>query len=194
MKVAVIDLRGSESPNQNTLRVDSDCAVAIFVGHGTRQSVCGYTSQTFPRLPSVKVIWLYACNCGKKLIKEIAEMHGNVTVFGYTTNILAPTTGPIELTVAGDIKDSLEEYSGPSITSHILRHVQDRLLKEAVRDIEKAKAQRDGTMLMVAALINHTRLSLRFAEYHSVQSTSPADSLVQSTLHENASKDSLVAE
>jgi hypothetical protein len=185
MKVTVLDLRGSGSAtNPDSLRVDADCSAVIFVGHGTRHSVGGYTSQTFPILSSVKIIWLYACNCGKKLIKEIAERHGSATVFGYTTNVIAPMTGPIELTVAGDIKEFLEEYSGPASTTQILRHVQDRLLKAAIFHIKNAKAQRDGRMLMVAALINHTRLSLRFAEY-SARTTNPTDNPGHLTLQEN---------
>jgi hypothetical protein len=161
MRVALFDLRTQSAS------IGSDLPALLIVGHGTRQSVGGYTSQTFPIIASAQVIWIYACNCGKQLIKDIAERHGSATVFGYTTNVLAPITGPIESTVAGDIKRFLEEYTGAVDPIQILEHIQNKLLLEAIFQMERARTQHDGVLIMTAALINHTRLSLRFAKQSS---------------------------
>lgn len=167
MKVSLVDLREFNSNVQDdidSLLSGNDSTAVILVSHGSRQSIDGFTAETFPRFPSAKVIWLYACNCGKLLIRNIADSHGSAIVFGYTTNVLAPTTGALESTVAGSIRKFLEDYSGPHDSNMILGHVQGKLLERALSEIEMAKTKRDGRMLLGAALTNHTRLSLRFAE------------------------------
>jgi hypothetical protein len=69
----------------------------------------------------------------------------------------------VEATVANRIKTYLECY-GDSFDPFLIRsHVQESLLKDAGQLAEQAKNTHDGLLLLQAALINHTRLSLRFS-------------------------------
>jgi hypothetical protein len=70
---------------------------------------------------------------------------------------------PIEATVASRIKRLMEEYSGSVKGKDVLLYIQSKLLDEAVSLIGKAKEERNGLILIQAALINHARLSIRYA-------------------------------
>ena len=166
MTVSLIDLRELSNPSKeqlSSLVEQHDAHIVIVVGHGTPNSVgsrkYGFTAETFPHFPSAKVIWLYACNCGTALITEIAKR--GVTAFGYITNVLAPAT--VESSVAHHIKNIVERYSGDISPSALLSYVQEELFNNASTLLESASDQTNGLFLFQASLINHTRLSLRFA-------------------------------
>ena len=164
MKVLLVDLRNplsSSAVEVMSFANDNDAPVVLVVGHGdsTGDSVDGFTADTFPSFPSARVIWFYACNCGKSLVTKIARR--GVTAFGYVTGILAPALE--ELSLANCIRDALEDYTGDLSPMTVLCHVQDRLLKEAGRLLEQRRIEQNAIQLLRAALINHTRLSLRFA-------------------------------
>ena len=159
----LVDLRNflSSSAVEITSLKDNDAPIVLVVGHGdsTGDSVDGFTADTFPSFPSARVIWFYACNCGESFVEKISRR--GVIAFGYVTSILAPALE--ELKLAACIRDALEDYAGDLSPMTVLYHVQDRLLKEAGRLLEQGKSEQDATQLLRAALINHTRLSLRFA-------------------------------
>jgi hypothetical protein len=163
LKASLVDLRNHNeqwnSRDIETLVRAYDAPVMVFVGHGSSHSIAGLTEATFPKFPSAQVIWIYACNCGKSLIKQLGN--NELAVFGYVTSILAPQS--IEATVASHIRRLMEEYSGTAKGKDILIYIQSKLFEEAVTLITKAKGERNGLVLIQAALINHTRLSIRFA-------------------------------
>jgi hypothetical protein len=166
MTVSLIDIR--EVPKLNNAEIGSlvkqyDAEIVIVVGHGTAHSVGSsqfeFTAQTFPHFPTAKVVWLYACSCGRSLITEIAKT--GVSVFGYITPVLAPAT--VESSVAHHIKDILDENSERISPNELASLVQDELFSEASALLDNASEQGNALLLLQASLINHTRLSLRFA-------------------------------
>ena len=163
MIVSLMDLRQLSKEQAGSLVGQHDAEVVIVVGHGTPDSVgslqFSLTAETFPSFPSAQVIWLYACHCGISLMRSIAER--GVTVFGYVTSVLAPAT--VESTVAYHIKSILEEYSGDTNPRALLSYVQEKLFDKASVLLASATDERNGLLLFQASLINHTRLSLRFA-------------------------------
>jgi len=156
MRVSLVDLR---NPDHKTSLVEADAPIVIVIGHGSPDSIGGFKAKTFPVLPSAQVVWFYACNCGKSLITEIARR--GVIAFGYITSVLAPAS--VESSVASYIKICLEGYSGSLSPIPILSYVQELLFEKAFCLAQQAMDQQNGLLLLQAALINHTRLSLRFA-------------------------------
>ncbi len=162
MKVSLIDLRREDNLSQDGVRSleENDATIIVILGHGSPETVAGLTRDTFPTFPQAKVVWMYACQCGLSLIGEIARR--GLIVFGYVTNVLAPESA--ESTVATHIKNLLESYAGEINAASFLRYVHDGLLAKASDLIIKAKQERNGLYLLQAALINHTRLSVRVAQ------------------------------
>jgi len=163
MKTALIDLR-EHSAIWSSTEIDSlireyDALALVLLGHGSPTSVAGLTATTFPKFPSAQVIWIYACNCGKSLIGQISK--ASLLVFGYVTTVLAPD--PIESTIASQIQTLMTDYNGGVTGKNILYYVQAKLFEEAVRLVSKSSEEMNGRFLLEAALINHSRLSIRFA-------------------------------
>jgi hypothetical protein len=163
LRTSLIDLRNHneqwKSKDIGTLAREYDAPAVVFLGHGSTHSIAGLTESTFPTFPSAKVIWIYACNCGRSLIDRLGN--SKLAVFGYVTGILAPHS--IEATVASRIKRLMEDYAGSMKAKDILLYIQCKLLDEAVSLVVKAKEEKNGLILIQAALINHGRLSIRFA-------------------------------
>ncbi len=162
MEVSLIDLRNVAltKPQLIALLQTGSSKLLVVLGHGTSDSIGGIGVQTFPEIAKTKFLWLYACACGVDLIHRLAERFDGV--FGYCTEVLAPTEG--DSTVAHKIRDILQGYDGDEEPIQIMRYVQDELhdyafelFKSLIRD---GPAQ-GGFSLVNAALINHTRLSLR---------------------------------
>jgi hypothetical protein len=164
MNVSLIDIRTSTDMDEmRNLIARTDAPIIVILGHGARNSIgssiAGFTAETFPIPSSARVLWFYACNCGESMIGKIAQ-RGPVA-FGYLTSILAPAS--VEATVANRIKTYLEDYTDSVDPILIRAYVQERLLEDARQLSQDAKNTHNGLLLLQAALINHTRLSLRFA-------------------------------
>jgi len=160
MNVSLVDLRTlTDMYEMRSLIAQIDAPIMVILGHGARNSIAGFTAETFPIPSSARILWFYACNCGESMIGKIAQ-RGPVA-FGYLTSILAPAS--VEATVANRIKTYLETYTGSVDPLLIHSYVQERLLEDAGQLAEQAKNSHNGLFLLQAALINHTRLTLRFA-------------------------------
>lgn len=160
MKVNLIDIRDLRSKTKSLELVKTNSAeVLILLGHGSRGGMRGLSENDLATIPNAKILWIYACECGQDLIHSLANKYN--AVFGYVTEVLAPAS--IESTVAYKIKKIVEGYAGSDDPGKIVSHVQDALLRFAL-DLVTLSQQKDksmGLLLFQAALVNHTRLSLR---------------------------------
>jgi hypothetical protein len=160
VKVSLIDIRDLRRKTQSLELVKTNSAeVLILLGHGSRGGIGGLTEKDLAAIPNVKILWIYACECGQELIHSLAKKYK--AVMGYVAEILAPAS--IESTVAYKIKKIIETYDGSDEPRKIVGYVQDELLQLALNLVTLSRKKDDamGLLLFQAALINHTRLSLR---------------------------------
>jgi len=168
VKVSLIDIRDLRRKTRSVELVRANSAdLLILLGHGSRSGMRGLNEKDLATIPNAKILWIYACECGLELIHSLANKYN--AVMGYVTEILAPAS--IESTVAYKIKKIVEEYNGSDEPGRIVSHVQEALLRFAL-DMVTLSQKKDGTMgllLFQAALVNHTRLSLRRGSPHNIE-------------------------
>jgi len=135
------------------------CQAVILLGHGSRDSFDRFTAKELGNIPAAEFVWIYACECGLGLIHKLALRYSKV--LGYATTVLAPSTS--KSTVAHMIKKIIESWKGDLDGDGVVKKVQSRLLLDALGFLKKAqtKGAENGYWLVVAAVFNHTRLSLR---------------------------------
>jgi len=160
MDVNLVDLRNVKSKAEAKKLIAKNVApIVILLGHGNRDSFMGFSESMLRSIPNAKIVWIYACECGLSLINRIAP--GYVCVLGYATEVLAQETG--ESTVAHRLRQILQTYSGEMDPEKIIIIVQEGLLNHAmsILSLARKKGEENGWYLVQAALVNHTRLSLR---------------------------------
>lgn len=163
METNLIDIRDfGLSPAKIASRIDSNVApVVILICHGSRNSVLGLDIPKLREIPNAKVLWIYACECGLSLIHQLADKYE--AVLGYATTVLAPAT--VESTVAFKLKQIIDQFRDELNPRKLIHFVQKKLFLLALEIFKSArtKGNENGLYLVQAALVNHTRLSLRFA-------------------------------
>jgi hypothetical protein len=160
VKVSLIDIRDLRRKAKSLELVKANSAdVLIIIGHGSRGGIRGLRKDDLATIPNAKILWIYACECGLELIHNLATKYK--AVIGYVTEILAPAS--IESTVAYKVQKIIETYNGSDEPGKIISHVQDSLLRFALDLMVRSRQNDDamGLLLFQAALVNHTRLSLR---------------------------------
>src|SRR5437660_880181 len=159
MKASLVDIRDLRRKRTYLSQIRQNSSeILILIGHGSPNSVRGLSVEDLSSVPNVKVLWIYACECGNELIHKLASQYS--AVLGYVTNVLAPAS--IESTVAFRIKTIIDNYGGPLDPKGIIRHVQSELLSQSIKLMKMSSApdKKFSLLLFYAALINHTRLSL----------------------------------
>lgn len=125
--------------------------IFIIVGHGDIDgtNIEGINFEDYKNSNDLYCIWLYACNCGKRLAKDLTIKGFNVLAF-ITEIIISDQTIPIELESILKYVKKIDNLS----FSDFYKYIRDAFYQESIKQIQKND-------ILQAAIYNHTRLALR---------------------------------
>jgi len=130
---------------------NTDEVVAV-IGHGNSDgsTTCGIGAEMIPPNGNLKILWLYSCNSARRIAIELSN-RGIITL-GFATEVLAFNQSiPNEI----EIVEELMVFSETLAPTKLHCSLRQELLEAAKGNLIADKK------ILEAALMNHTRLSLR---------------------------------